>query len=70
MSNYNYTCFEIKLAGFPIKLEQSRKKGKLFTVTYGAQINRDLSYSEGCEKLGQVIFHALSLDSKVDNSGD
>jgi hypothetical protein len=69
MKNYNTECHKTIIAGFEIKIEQSRKKGRLFTVTYGAQVKENLTYEEACKNYGSCIFHALSLDYKIDNSG-
>lgn len=62
------TCFETDLNGYPIKLEQ-RSNGK-FKVTYGFQVDDNLSYKQGTEKLGEAIFHALACESKLDNEVD
>ena len=60
------TCFETTGAGYPIKLEQS-KSGKVFKITYGAQIDTTRSYSEAAALLGQAIMHAAACDGLLDN---
>lgn len=57
----------LKLAGYPITLQQN-ERSKLFTVTYGAQVDDRLSYGHACHKLGAAILHALACESKIDNS--
>lgn len=39
-----------------------------FTVTYGKQVDSNLSYGEACTKLGRAILHALACEGKLDNS--
>ena len=63
------TCLVLSDIGYPIVLKQSESGKKLFTVTYGLQITKDLSYSEACTELGQCILHALACESKLDNEG-
>jgi hypothetical protein len=41
-----------------ITLEQNQAtKAKLFTVTYGLQVKRGLTYAEACSRLGEAILH-------------
>ncbi len=49
----------------PLKLEQAGVDN--FIVTYGLQVDRDLTYSEACAKLGQALMHCLACDGMVDN---
>lgn len=58
--------FQLKLAGFPIRLVQSGPDD--FTVVYGKQVDAHLPYAEAAAKLGEAIMHALALEGKVDNS--
>lgn len=38
-----------------------------FAVHYGKQVDRDLSYSDACSKLGQAILHHLACIDELDN---
>lgn len=58
-------CYETKLAGFPIKLEQRGRDN--FRVTYGAQVDDSLPYDRAALKLGAAIMHALACESLLDN---
>lgn len=58
------TCFEITLAGYPIRLEQMNSG---FMVTYGAQVAPFLEYGEAAKELGCSIMHALACEGKLDN---
>jgi hypothetical protein len=49
----------------PIKLEQMGRDR--FAVTYGKQVDSDLTYAQACTKLGQALMHWLSCADKVDN---
>lgn len=49
----------------PIKLEQRGKDN--FRVTYGRQVDDNLTYGQACAKLGQAQLHWLSCESRVDN---
>lgn len=59
------TCYETTLAGFPIKLEQAAN-GR-FRVTYGAQVDADLTYAEAAKALGLNVMHALACEGQLDN---
>jgi hypothetical protein len=59
------TCFELTETAFPIRLLQTGVDS--FTVEYGKQIKKRLSYGDACSELGQAIMHALSCEGKVDN---
>lgn len=61
-------CFRTEIAGFPIILEQS-ERNKLFTVTYGQQVRRELNHSQAAQELGRCILHALACENKVDDTG-
>jgi hypothetical protein len=61
------TCFEIEIAGIPVKLEQ--RANKTFRVTYGKQVNDHEEYFEASLSLGSAIFHALACEGKLDNEG-
>lgn len=58
-------CYKTNLAGFDIVLSQRGKDN--FTVTYGRQVDRGLTYGQACGKLGQAIMHALACEGKLDN---
>jgi len=68
--NYNTECFKTTIAGFDIRLLQSRQRGRRFTVTYGAEVTESLTYSDAAAILGGSIIHALALDDKVNTQGD
>lgn len=57
------TCFEHE----NIKLEQ--RTNKLFRVTYGLQVDDDLTYSQACEKLGEAILHDAACEGRLENDG-
>ena len=38
-----------------------------FTVIYGKQIDRGLTYTGAAAKLGQAIMHALACEGRLDN---
>lgn len=42
------------------------QEGKSLTVIYGAQVDRDLNYSQACDKLGEAIMHALCCAGRLD----
>ncbi len=62
------TCIEINNLAFPIKLEQCENGDHIFTVTYGKQVEDDLTYCKAGQALGFAIMHALSCDGKLDNN--
>lgn len=57
--------FELTDLAFPIRLEQQGVDQ--FTVVYGLQVKRDLSYAQAATELGECIMHALACDSRLDN---
>lgn len=57
-------CLEINDMAFPIKLEQYEGKEE-FVVSYGLQVDANLSYKEATEKLGEAILHALCCEDKI-----
>ncbi len=58
-------CFTVENGAYPIVLsQQGRDK---FTVQYGKQIDKQLTYGQACTALGQAIMHKLSCDGDVDN---
>lgn len=52
-----------------ITVQQSEAKGKLFTVTYGLQVETDLTYIQACSEIGQCLLHYLCCEDIADNSG-
>lgn len=58
-------CHEVKDLAFPIKLEQLGVDR--FRVTYGLQVDDELTYGRAAAKYGEAIMHALACDSKLDN---
>ena len=64
------STIEIKHSGnqsWPITVKQN--SNKKFSVMYGLDTEKDLSYSEACEKLGAALLHSLACDGQIDNSG-
>lgn len=61
------TCINLDTLAFPIKVEQDSKRK--FTVTYGKQIKKNLTYTEAAHEFGECVFHALACDGKLDNTG-
>jgi hypothetical protein len=53
-----------------IKLEQKNRKGYRFRVTYGLQVDDDLTYEQATRKLGEAMLHALSCNGQCNNDGD
>jgi hypothetical protein len=60
-----HTCFKSHGAGFSIELIQTGFSE--FTVKYGLQIKRELSYSEAAQELGACIMHAAACDGNLDS---
>ncbi len=63
------TCFETNVAGFEIKLEQRNVTGarkKVFDVTYGLEVDKDLDYYAAAAQLGRALMHAAALEGKLD----
>jgi len=52
---------------FEVTLTQTRKgKSPRFTVQYGAQVVKNLTYSAACGELGSCIMHAATCDGRID----
>jgi len=62
------TCYETKISGWPIKLEQRGENGR-FRVTYGLQVKEGLRYADAAAELGACIMHALACEGKLGNEG-
>jgi hypothetical protein len=60
-----HTCFKSHGAGFGIELIQTGFDE--FTVKYGLQIKRKLTYAEAAKELGEAIMHAAACDGHLDN---
>jgi hypothetical protein len=50
-----------------VKLEQNVRTRK-FRVTYGLQVNDDLTYAQACDYLGRAFLHDLACNGVLDNS--
>ena len=50
-----------------IEVKQSTNKRKRFTVTYGAEVTPNLTYSRAAKELGECIFHHLACEGLLDN---
>lgn len=57
----------ISLINHDIHVEQ--RASKLFRVTYGKQVQDNLTYAEAAHEFGECVFHALSCEGAIDNSG-
>jgi hypothetical protein len=53
-----------------ITLEQHQTKAALFRVTYGLQVEDNLTYTQACAKLGGAIMHWLACDGSLNNEGN
>ena len=58
-------CHETTGLSFPIRLLQTGRDR--FTVEYGKQVTKGLSYMEAAAEYGASIMHALACDGKLDN---
>lgn len=58
-------CFKLIEGGYPIVLSQQGVDS--FTVQYGKQFDRNLSYGEAAKKFGECLMHSLSCEGKIDN---
>ncbi len=61
------TCFETKIGGFTIALQQTSKN--FFTVVYGKQVFKKMSYVKASHELGECIMHALACDALINVEG-
>lgn len=59
------TCYEVTVAGFTIRLIQTGIDR--FTVQYGLQVKKRLTYEEAADELGECLMHALACEGKLDN---
>lgn len=57
-------CFETTMAGYRIALEQ--ESSRLFTVTYGEQVEKHLRYTDAANALGASIMHAACLEGRLE----
>lgn len=51
--------------GWPIQLTQTG--ANLFSVSYGAQVKKELSYEQAAEELGACIMHGLACQGRIEN---
>jgi hypothetical protein len=54
-------------SNFDFQIEVKQSKNSRFTVIYGQQIKRGLSYEEAAKELGECIFHALACQGKLED---
>ena len=52
-----------------IQLDQNESRDKRFTVTYGLQQDKNLTYSQACSKLGEALLHHACCEGLADNDG-
>lgn len=60
------TCLKLNDLAFPIVLKQVGPDN--FTVVYGKQVEKGLTYTRAASELGNAIMHALACDDRLDNS--
>jgi len=60
-------CAKFDNLAYPVTLLQNSRKS--FTVEYGAQVTKDLTYSEAAAELGACLMHAMACAGTLDNSG-
>lgn len=53
-----------------ITVTQSEARGRRFTVTYGLQVESNLTYSKACSEIGRAILHHACCQGLADNDGD
>jgi hypothetical protein len=58
-------CDERNDLPYPLALIQNGRNR--FTVRYGLQIKRGLTYSEAAKEYGACLMHALALQGKLSN---
>jgi hypothetical protein len=59
------TVINLENLAFPLKVEQGQNN--LFTVTYGTQTKRGLSYEKAAQEFGECMFHALACEGTLRN---
>ena len=52
-----------------IQVDQAESRGRLFTVTYGLQQKKGLTYSQACTEIGAVLLHHLCCEDIASNEG-
>lgn len=57
-------CFKVNCVWDIVLHQQGRNR---FSVTYGAEVHRGLSYAEAAVKLGEAIMHAQACEGLLDN---
>jgi hypothetical protein len=57
-------CFE-ETTGFPVRLYQTGRNS--FTVEYGKQEHKGLSYGRAAHELGECLMHAMACEGRLDN---
>jgi hypothetical protein len=58
------TVYSVEIAGYTIKLR--KRSANSFTVVYGKQVKRLLTYADAAKELGQCIMHALACEGRLD----
>lgn len=58
-------CIQHTDLAFPISLSQQGPDN--FTVVYGKQIRRNLSYAQAAVEYGACVMHALACMGRLDN---
>jgi hypothetical protein len=52
-----------------ISVQQSESGRRLFTVTYGLQQDKGLTYSQACDYIGRAILHDACCNGDASNEG-
>lgn len=52
--------------GWPITIKQTSKRPARYTVSYGQDVHRCLSYVEAAEAIGYSVMHSLCAESKIE----
>lgn len=53
-------------AGYGVFIKQTGKDS--FTVRYGLQVKRKMTYAEAAKEMGACIMHALACEGDIENS--
>lgn len=52
-----------------IEVSQQESSRRLFTVTYGVQVKKGLTYSQACTEIGACILHNACCEGLASNEG-
>lgn len=57
--------YKVEGGAFSLKVEQTGKDR--FTVTYGLQVRRGLTYTQAACEFGYCLFHLMACEGRLDN---